>query len=811
MDIIDRVLQDAFAGNALLFVGAGASREATNTNGENLPTARSLANSMCTDLNLPQDKYPLSTVAQQYRKKKGAHKLLDYLKHELTVNRCPPKLNSLLQIPWRRIYTTNYDDLLEFCLPKSKSFNFTDTTRDVSKSSIVHFNGFINQANIHSLDNDLVLTDWSYAKSEIFQSTWLKLFQDDLYTSRSVLFVGYSMADLDITRTIVQDPDLIERCAIVVGEDTDEIECEELANYGTVYPKGMKFVYSRMKQASKRNETTKLPLPLDSLRRLGEANVGRSQKHRSELLFDQFVFGRLDEQQVLTKTTVNNGTVFERPGIQQAVDDTLSNGRKNIVLVGNIGTGKTVSTLLVARKLIAKGYSVFRVINKRQPNIEIENLLSQNTDSPIAIVFENYTRFRDEIEHFNRIARPGDIAILTERSPLHELFSDYVKHATSGNYLEVHLDRLSPVELSEFDDLLNYAGLWKEHAGKTKEQRLSLAREKFSSSLSSILLDVVRSEDIKERVNTEIEALLEDPPAYSLFTAALIITSLQYEFWVRDWQRLFAVSDVGRVLSSHGAAMKNFVNLDIASWSTNSSLLSAELLRNVIGNGKIVETLVDIYDRCCADGGYDEELSRLRVDLMRYNKLESVINENGKYAALKNYYLDIRSVSRTADNSDYWLQFGIMMSIHGNLLDEEEINQAELAFQNAYQREKTRHHPNTIRIDNYYSRFEIKKSTTMLDHTKAGEVFLRASQKLIRQIFDEEARHYPFKVGRDYTDVAIAHYEHWDQPMQARFIDRCKAIINLGEERLTKSNHKDVQFVVKDLIKLVDRLTSTDN
>lgn len=92
------------------------------------------------------------------------------------------------------------------------------------------------------------------------------------------------------------------------------------------------------------------------------------------------------------------------------------------------------------------------------------------------------------------------------------------------------------------------------------------------------------------------------------------------------------------------------------------------------------------------------------------------------------------------------------------------------------------------------------------DHSEAAKLFMEASQKLIRQVFDEDTRHYPFKVGRLYTDIAANHFEHWGTESRQRFVERCEEMVRLGENRLKDQDHKDVRFLVNDLGKLLNNI-----
>lgn len=632
---LDLALQHALDGKAILFLGAGASRASLSVSGAKLPDARGLVQILCDQLGIINKNYQLPTIAQHFRKAKGTHELIKVLKDKLIAGKVPSELCTLLSLPWRRIYTTNYDTVAEYALPKTRTFAIGDDNKNVSAGSIVHLNGYVQQADIHSFDNDLVLTDWSYAQSELFSSSWLNLFTTDIFASQSIIFAGYSMKDLDITRALIRESGVSSRCVIVVGPDEDPIEIAPLERYGTVYATGLDFVYARLKQVRKTEQSTLPPL-LDSMHQL-EPGATEPQIDRSDILFDQFVFGRLDENLIMQDAPLGADVTLKRPYVPAMIDSALSEGVSDLVMFGGIGAGKTVATILAAKHLYKNGYRIFRCINRRNSIKEIDEIFRYYGSSKIALIFENYQRFTEEIEYFRSVRRPGDITIMTARSPIHELYEGFVERVSSKRYLELSLDKLQFDDLVSLDELLNYAGLWKEHSGRTVGSRIKFAQESLGANMGRIMLDVVRSNDIKDRVNVEISKILEDSQASKLFVAALIVNAMQYEFWVRDWQNFFSVRDLQKIITQYKGSLVNFVNLSASHWSTNSSLLSAELLHSVIGNSQIVDTLVEIFRVFENNKSYDQELSRLRVDLMRFNQVEGIINQSGKAQALREY------------------------------------------------------------------------------------------------------------------------------------------------------------------------------
>src|SRR5271157_6237024 len=111
---IEEAFRHAMDGDALLFLGAGFSLGAVNKANKDFPLANDLSinKHLMTDLGEPDDA-PLQTSSEIYIKRKYEVGLLTFLNQHLGVKRIAPHHQSFARPNWRRIYTTNYDDVFE--------------------------------------------------------------------------------------------------------------------------------------------------------------------------------------------------------------------------------------------------------------------------------------------------------------------------------------------------------------------------------------------------------------------------------------------------------------------------------------------------------------------------------------------------------------------------------------------------------------------------------------------------------------------------------------------------------------------------
>jgi SIR2-like domain len=170
-------------GDAVLFVGAGVSFLSRNMEDENLPDGASLVDILLEQPRGKGSKHPLDRIADHVVRNKGVDFVYDLLKRKLTVKSVDSKLTVLYDLPWRRIYTTNYDNAIETAIRGARAISritLDNETADAGPGSIIHLNGSILDVSPASLQSGLTLTEYSYATSKLLDSEWFKFFLRDI-------------------------------------------------------------------------------------------------------------------------------------------------------------------------------------------------------------------------------------------------------------------------------------------------------------------------------------------------------------------------------------------------------------------------------------------------------------------------------------------------------------------------------------------------------------------------------------------------------------------------------------------------------
>ena len=226
MEIQESIIH-ALDGNAVLFLGSGFSIGATKEDGTEFKTAAPLAHKLLAECNLSKDEYvdDLGQASEVFVNMRSEHELVDYMRKEYTAIDVSAAQEVIASIKWQRIYTTNYDNVIELATLKNKRVlqpailsNRLVDFKD--KSNVcVHLNGRVDRLSIDKLGAEFKLTGRSYMDNEFRNSEWLGLLKSDLLTARTIVYVGYSMQyDLDIRRLVFSLPEVVNKTILVMYE-----------------------------------------------------------------------------------------------------------------------------------------------------------------------------------------------------------------------------------------------------------------------------------------------------------------------------------------------------------------------------------------------------------------------------------------------------------------------------------------------------------------------------------------------------------------------------------------------------------------
>ena len=251
---IEQAIQLAISGKVLIFAGAGFSAGAKNQKGQDFKRANDLCELLCEELAIEKDD-DLQYVSEKYISKKKPESLIKTLQQEYIASKVSEAHEILMGIRWRRVYTTNYDDIIEKASDAVGCFRVPVTLgrkpSSVDKSNvIVHMNGYIKDVSPEKLFNEFKLSRVSYLNDDFLKSEWLTLFKHDIDNAKAVFFIGYSLRyDIDIQRMLIQSDTLEKKCFFITKPGIKQKDKDILSKFGKISDIGIEEFANKVAKA----------------------------------------------------------------------------------------------------------------------------------------------------------------------------------------------------------------------------------------------------------------------------------------------------------------------------------------------------------------------------------------------------------------------------------------------------------------------------------------------------------------------------------------------------------------------------------
>ncbi|KAB0537339.1 hypothetical protein HNQ68_002729 [Pseudochrobactrum saccharolyticum] len=200
------LLSAAIKGRAILFCGAGASIDSINVNLQELPTINPLLAIMNKNLNT---NYSRIDIAASKLADKSIEQYFKLITDTFKVTSVSDDMDDIIKYPWKRIYTTNYDNSIEMSCDKIRKKHHVYTQGDdpdnIVKSdlSIVHLHGYINRFDYKNIRESCILDYNSNIANNVYDGPWSVLLKNDMATADVIVFLGYSLYDPEIAKLML--------------------------------------------------------------------------------------------------------------------------------------------------------------------------------------------------------------------------------------------------------------------------------------------------------------------------------------------------------------------------------------------------------------------------------------------------------------------------------------------------------------------------------------------------------------------------------------------------------------------------------
>ena len=460
---MDAAIGHILDGNAVLFAGAGCSDGAINIRNKNFLRSSDFAKLLAEKAGL-KEVPPLEDAAEAFVDAHGQNALIAEVKAEFTTKILTDHHIEIGSLPWKRVYTTNYDDVLEQAYAQnSKKLQPVTMRHDPfqlpkGQTLCIHFNGYVNNLDLDTIDTDLKLTDTSFITSAIAASPWAVIFRQDVRFARAVLFIGYSLHDLDIRRILLEIPQLRDKCVFVLGRSPDSSSIRRAQKFGNSYNISVAEFCTQVKK----NRRTYVPtdIPYLSTLSIREHLPPKTRANITDRAFTELLLYGTHHQAMLSDSFHSGRRYLLQRSKQTQLFKHIDSGHRVVIVCSDLGNGKTLFLHGTRLEALEQGFRVFEV---RQHNEQAASELEAiaRLDENALVTIEEYQDWIPEIARFLTFSVGSTTLVLTARNSLHDIASDNLVRSTGLQSIpEVHLDILEDEEIEWFSDAFDEYGLW---------------------------------------------------------------------------------------------------------------------------------------------------------------------------------------------------------------------------------------------------------------------------------------------------------------------------------------------------------------
>ena len=675
---------------SVLFLGAGFSQSARNIKGTNLPTGRDLKNRFAELVGVSPDDYDLPTLADAVVDAPNVN-LRNLLYETFTVSQLTNQQKHVLDRPWLRIYTTNYDDSIELFYQKTRrgapSFGYRDPKpRRLPNGTVIHLHGMIRDISDGNVLDQLIISEEAYVRQHFETSLWYDEFIRDLKVCSACYFVGYRLNDYHISAILMQNPSFRDKTFFITEPSPDPLSARIMAKYGQVMAIGM----DSFSEVCKTRPAT-LPLNSDphSLRLFRYLDPLKDKKTlvppTTVEILNLLRYGAFNYQRCIS-TLPKAQYVVPRQALANEAAEKLTTARC-LLVHSRIGNGKTTFLYILAHTLFEKGYRCFlcKFNHPTQSYPHLRRDIRVLKDLGNAIIF--FDSYDTAIELADSLLKslPNVKFVVSVRTGVQNVRYHEILDELPDPIQSVNLNGIRRTDVEDFRKLLDGIGI-----SADEQRRLVQHKNDFRD----VMLALFDNTKVRSGILEALRPLLDDPEYKRVFIVCHLLK------WVGQEAddaliRIVTRSDPYVQIRRYPDVSADIFSFDDDNFGVRSSILSEYLIKQHL----TAEDVIDWIYRIVVEAVKRKSERRNRMVLTRLMRFSPL------YRAFRN---DVRRLDRLTDLFErwrrddliskeplFWLQYAILKT------EANDLELAELFIETAYSRAREIPEFRTYQIDTY--------------------------------------------------------------------------------------------------------------
>lgn len=776
---IEEAIIYAREGNAILFAGSGFAIGAKNVAGEDFPVGNKLCERLIKDGKIDvaeeseEDLKDLGYVSELYIENNTKRDLLKFLNGQFKCKHYTDDQRVIGQLPWKRIYTTNYDNVFErlsvdagidreSIMPEKKSSEVLNF-----KNAIVHINGFINNVTEENLENTFKLLASSYRKRTIPESDWAISLQNDILNAKCFICIGYSLDyDLELQQMFAVDEELKEKCIFVTWKPSKRVR-NNMDQFGEIYEEGTQGFAGAIQKIADTSSSIERTYTLNCLKEVTSFADDAPYVIADKDVTDLFFNGTIKMEALFSKDYYQY--IVNRESVKDIVND-ISGECRAVILHSDIGNGKSILARLVEVMLLRQSKGQVYYLDK------VNSFLRDDMDH---ICMKRGIKFIF-IENYNRIIDSPDVRIFSmyNRDDIRFVFTvrSYLNDNLYGRFIEQF--KIPEIQISMYDinvmsnneclsmrALLNKYALWGANSNLSSAQKLKYITKKCNGEMKNIMLDVLKSDYMKKKIHKVVEALFENNDLKQITLLIFTCEVIALELALSDITLLLGKQSITTAFTRNDK-VREFLDFKRNLVSLKSPLVAYHIIQEYNYNEDIEKILRKVLMVLNKHNSINKYENMLRM-LISYSNLRLIFSK--KDSQINNKIIGIyelgKELSYHEKNPFFWLQYAIAR------MEIKDYKTAGIYLQNAAAYSDKKYDKELWQIEIHRARLLLEQTIQENDQVQAYMNFEQAHSLLYNN--ETPDTHYPLRQVSLYKQFYIEFYDGFSSDEKRMFLWCC--------------------------------------
>lgn len=752
-------IEVALQGESLLFIGAGFSIGAIAVNGNKLLTAPQLAQELCRLCDCDATDNLMDAADDYIDATNDLDEVVNVLSSHLKVKNTEYFHREIASVPWRCVFTTNYDNAYELAsleIGKDyKAITLSNVVKNIGKNDniVVHLNGMIETLNKSNIHDEFKLSDSSYLTNDFMNSEWYDKFIREAEIARSIFFIGYSMYDIDIKKILSAHPALKEKTFFIIPSFSEDRTKRTVSKFGKLIEKTTEEFSKDIISAKSNFQIKEKPELFTSFEIMNYNSYSTNpQTITNDDAFELFFYGKIDRNKIYH--CISHGECCNYYIIRKELGDIMSliqnTNTQNILIQSEFGNGKTLLIEGIKASCARAGIPCAQLIEENEDTSrEIDRIL-QNTKKQV-VIFDGYHKYLKSLKHVCASRPTNTVAIITERTAFYDIYhgklSGIMDIDSNEGISVIKLDTMDQKSVESIINCFEAHGFWQDLSSYSLVQKNNFINNKCNASIANTLLEALKSQDISNRLKEVFGELNKNAIYRDITVSACILLTVTTSFNVQTILDIIKKKMRNTIVFESNPAYRQLFDQGTYRLSFKSPILARHILTNLTPADTIVSILIKIYTYFSEKRSTPEHFSIMR-EFDKFSTIQSLLPDANKLQSASKYFDAIGGMNGNTHNFHYWLQYAIAKTVY------DDFDQAGVMFKSAYSY-YAKKHPGQYHnmLDNHYARFLLLRATKGNHEFSDYSYFKEANTIVQRQIHHpKETLHFPYRCSVIYSD-----------------------------------------------------------